>query len=230
MHWHFVFPSITDPAMAVPQAEQPLWVREEQQDCFQKHSANSVGHLLAVGLWQPNSIHILPSCPYAIATSSLLPNQALCRFYQHPLNTSPTMDITRFPFTASSTLCSSNALDCKNEGRMGSLHENLRFHMLGASWYLSAAKTDRASQEPHCETKAEPWAATNMGQDPGNSVIDRFDITHREGNLTVAPCQLPPKECHSRVLLSQGSFHSPASLSHWAAHCRHDSNPLSQQF
>lgn len=47
-----------------------------------------------------------------------------CRFYQHFLNKSPTMDIARFPFIASSTLCSPNALGCKNEGRMGSLHDN----------------------------------------------------------------------------------------------------------
>lgn len=116
------------------------------------------------------------------------------------------MDIARFPFIASCTLSSPNALDCKNECKMGSLHDNPRFHMLGASWYLSAAKTDGVSQEPHCETKAEPWAATNMCQDPGNSITDRFDRTHREVILTVAPCQLPPKECHFRMVLSQGSF------------------------
>lgn len=38
---------------------------------------------------ESHSIHTLPSCPYAVAApSSLLPNQALSRFYQHPLNKS----------------------------------------------------------------------------------------------------------------------------------------------
>lgn len=126
------------------QSSASEWERTSKT-AFRSTPANSVGHLPPVGLWKPNSIHTFPSCPYAIATSSLLPNQALCRFYQHPLNKPPTMDIARFPFIASSTLCSPNALDCKNEGRMGSLHDNLRFHMLGASWYLYTAKTDGAS-------------------------------------------------------------------------------------
>lgn len=206
MHWHFVYPALETPATAAPPAEQPSEWERSSKTAFRSTPANSGGHLPSVRLWKPNSIHTLPSCPYAVAVSSLLPNQALCRFYQHPLKESPTMDIASFLFMASSTLCSPNALDCKNECRMGSLRDNPRFHMLGASWYLSDAKTDGASQEPHCETKAEPWAATNMCQDPGNSIIDRFDRTHREVILTVAPCQLPPKECHFRMVLSQGSF------------------------
>lgn len=83
---------------------------KSSKTAFRSTAANSVGHLAAIGLWKPSSSHTLPSCPYAIATLSLLPNQALCRFYQHPLNTSPTTDITRFPFTASSTLCSPDPL------------------------------------------------------------------------------------------------------------------------
>lgn len=210
------------------QSSPSEWERSSEA-AFQKDSCKTLCfiYLLLHSESPTPSILFLPA---PIATSLLLPNQAFCRFYQHPLNKSPTMDITRFPFIASSTLCSPNALDCKNEGRMGSLYDNLRFHMLGASWYLSAAKTDGASQEAHCETKAEPWAATNMCQDPGSSITDRCDITHREVKLTVAPCQLPPKECHFRVVLSRGSFHSFASFRHWAAHCRQDSKPLSQQF
>lgn len=153
------------------QRYRPQQQQHHLQSSPRSTPATSVGRLPSAGLWKPSSIHTLPSCPYAIATSSLLPNQALCRFYQHPLNKLPTMDIARFPFTASSTslqpkstLCSPNALDCKNKGRMGSLHDNLRFHMLGASWYLYAAKTHGASQEPHCETKAEPWAATTCAK------------------------------------------------------------------
>lgn len=106
---------------------------------------------------ESHSIHTLPSCPYAVAaSSSLLPNQALSRFYQHPLNKS----VSPWPpqcFPSSPLALS--AAQIHLTVRMGAewapplLCDNLRLHMLGTSWYLSTAERDGASQEPHCEPK-----------------------------------------------------------------------------
>lgn len=88
MHWQF-FPHSTDSikssitCTAAPQSE--------------RGAAELLSEALLPTLWvsyllissESHSIHTLPSSPYAVATSSsLLPSQALSRFYQHPLNKS----------------------------------------------------------------------------------------------------------------------------------------------
>lgn len=100
-----------------------------------------------------HSIHTPPSCPYAVAAaSSLLPNQALSRFYHYPLNKSVSQRFPSLPL-APSTAQIHLTVWMGAEWAPPLLRDNLRLHMLGASWYLSAAKRDGASQEPHCEPK-----------------------------------------------------------------------------
>ena len=150
-------PAAQTPAKSVSPAQQPLKVREEQQNCFQKHSCQLCGVIYLLTGSEDHSIHTLPSCPYAVATSSsLLPYQALSRFYHHPLNKSVS------PWTSQhlpSLPVAPSAAQIHLTVRMGAewapplLRDNLRLDMLGASWYLSAARRDGASQEPHCEPK-----------------------------------------------------------------------------
>lgn len=120
MHWHF-FPCGTDPSKRSSICSEAPWSEREAAELLSEALLTALAIYLLMGS-ESHSTHILPFCSYAAATCSpLLPNQALSRVYQHPLNkTSITLDVTTFPLIANSTFCSPNPPNLRDRGTIGS--------------------------------------------------------------------------------------------------------------